>query len=192
MKLLFDFFPILLFFVGYKFFGIFVATIIAMIASLLQVGFFWFKHRRIEITHAVTLILILVLGTATLFLHDSIFIKWKPTAIYWVFSLLFMGSQFIGNKPFIQRLMDNKIDLPQNVWQRLNLSWAIFFVCMGGINLYVAYKFSTDIWVNFKLFGTLGSTIVFGILQSLYMAKYLKNSQDSNVFKNPANSTENR
>jgi intracellular septation protein len=192
MKLLFDFFPILLFFVGYKFFGIFAATIIAMIASLLQVGFFWFKHRRIEIAHAVTLILILVLGTATLFLHDAIFIKCKPTAIYWVFSLLFLGSQLIGSKPFIQRLMDDKISLPPNVWQRLNLSWAGFFVLMGGINLYVAYKFSTDIWVNFKLFGTLGSTIVFGILQSLYMAKYLKNPQDNNIFKNSANSAENR
>jgi intracellular septation protein len=171
MKLLFDFFPIVLFFIGYKFYGIFIATIIGMIASLLQVGFFWFKHRRIEITHAITLILILVLGAATLFLHNAIFIKWKPTAIYWVFSLLFLGSQLIGTKPFIQHLMGDKITLPQNVWQRLNLSWAMFFVLMGGINLYVAYQFSTDVWVNFKLFGTLGSTIVFGILQSIYILK---------------------
>jgi intracellular septation protein len=177
MKLLFDFFPILLFFVGYKFYGIYVATIIAMGASLLQVGFFWFKHRKIEITHAITLVLILVLGTATLFLQNAIFIKWKPTAIYWVFALLFLGSQMIGKKTFIQHLMDGKITLPRNVWQKLNLSWAVFFGCMGGINLYVAYKFNTDVWVNFKLFGTLGGTIIFGILQSLYMAKYLKNPQ---------------
>lgn len=178
MKLLFDFFPILLFFLGYKFYGIYIATIIAMIASLLQVMFFWLKHRKIEMMHSVTLILILVLGTATLFSHNTIFIKWKPTAIYWVFSLLFLGSQKIGAKPFIQRLMDGKITLPQNIWQRLNLSWAIFFGCMGGMNLYVAYKFNTDIWVNFKMFGTLGSTLVFGILQSLYMAKYIKQSQE--------------
>jgi intracellular septation protein len=177
MKLLFDFFPILLFFLGYKFYGIYVATIIAMIASLLQVGFFWLKHRRIEIMHAITLVLILILGTATIFSHNAIFIKWKPTAIYWVFALLFFGSQFIGNKPFIQRLMGDKITLPQNIWQKLNLSWALFFSSMGGVNIFVAYKFSTEIWVNFKLFGTLGGTLIFGILQSIYMAKYLKNTQ---------------
>lgn len=177
MKLLFDFFPILLFFIGYKFYGIYAATIIAMVASLLQVGYFWFKHRKVEITHVITLVLILVLGTATLFLHNEMFIKWKPTAIYWAFTLLFLGSQIIGTKPFIQRLMDDKITLPQNVWQRLNLSWALFFGCMGGVNLYIAYHYSTNTWVNFKLFGTLGSTIVFGILQALYMAKYLKQPQ---------------
>lgn len=178
MKLLFDFFPILLFFIGYKFCGIYIATAIAMAASLLQVGFFWFKHRRVEITHIITLVLIFVLGTATLFLHNEIFIKWKPTALYWAFTVLFLGSQVIGTKPFIQRLMGDKITLPQNIWQQLNLSWAIFFGSMGGINLYVAYHFSTDIWVNFKLFGTLGATLVFGILQALYMAKYLKQPQE--------------
>lgn len=174
MKLLFDFFPILLFFISYKFYGIYIATMIAMAASLLQVGFFWFKNRRFEITHIITLILILVLGTATIFLHNEMFIKWKPTAVYWIFALLLLGSQIIGEKPFIQRLMGDKITLPQNIWKRLNLSWTIFFALMGGINIYVAYQFSTDIWVNFKLFGTLGSTIVFGVLQSLYMAKYFK------------------
>lgn len=178
MKLLFDFFPILLFFIGYKFFGIYVATIVAMAASLFQVGYFWIKHRRLEITHIITLVLFLVLGTATVLLRNEIFIKWKPTAVYWVFSLLLLGSQLIGSQPFIQRLMGDKITLPQNVWQRLNLSWAIFFGCMGGVNLYIAYKFNTNIWVNFKLFGILGSTIAFGILQSFYMAKYLKHSQE--------------
>lgn len=174
MKLLFDFFPILLFFIGYKFYGIYVATMIAMAASLLQVLFFWLKHRKIEITHSITLVLILVLGAATLFSQNAIFIKWKPTAIYWIFAVLFLGSQVIGKKPFFQRLMDDKIALPTSVWQRLNFSWAVFFGCMGGINLYVAYHCKTDTWVNFKMFGTLGSTLVFGILQAIYMAKYLK------------------
>jgi len=174
MKLLFDFFPILLFFLGYKFYGIYIATIVAMVASLLQVGCFWIKHRNIEITHTITLFLILILGSATLFLKNEIFIKWKPTAIYWAFALLFLGSQVIGQKTFIQRLMDNKITLPQPVWQRLNLSWVLFFGIMGATNLYIAYRFSTDTWVNFKLFGALGGIIVFGIVQSLYMAKYLK------------------
>ncbi len=181
MKLLIDFFPILLFFISYKIFGIYIATIVTMIASLLQIGLFWLKYRRIELTHIIALILISVLGTATLLLHNAIFIKWKPTAIYWVLALLFLGSQIIGSKPFIQRLIGNKISLPQNIWHRLNLSWAIFFACMGGVNLYVAYNFSTDIWVNFKLFGFLGSTIVFGVLQSLYMRKYLKQEPTESV-----------
>ena len=174
MKLLFDFFPILLFFIGYKFFGIYIATVATIIASILQVGFFWLKHRRIEIAHTITLAVILMLGIPTLFLHNAIFIKWKPTTVYWIFAVLLAGSQVWGTKPFIQRLLDDKITLPQDVWQRLNLSWAIFFGCMGGINIYIAYNYSTDIWVNFKLFGTLGGTVIFAILQSLYMAKYLK------------------
>lgn len=178
MKLLFDFFPIVLFFICYKFYGIYVATITIIIASLLQTGTFWLKHRRIEFTHGITLVLVIILGAATLFFHNELFIKWKPTAIYWVFALLFWGSQIMGMKPLLERLMGSKITLPHNIWQRLNLSWAIFFACMGGVNLYVAYYFNTDIWVNFKLFGTLGGTIVFVILQSLYMAKYLKSPQE--------------
>lgn len=178
MKLLFDFFPIVLFFLGYKFYGIYVATTVMIIASLLQTGAFWFKHRRFELTHVVTLVLVIMLGAATLLFHNELFIKWKPTAIYWVFALLFLGSQVIGSKPLLERLMGSKITLPKSVWYRLNLSWVIFFVLMGGINLYVAYKFNTDIWVNFKLFGALGGTLIFGILQSLYMAKYLKDPQE--------------
>jgi intracellular septation protein len=177
MKLLFDFFPIILFFGAYKFYGIYIATIVAMIASLLQVGYFWFRHGKVEISHIITLVLILTLGAATIFLHNELFIKWKPTAVYWAFATLLLGSQFIGTKTFIQRLMGDKISLPQSVWQRLNTSWMLFFFCMGGINLYVAYNYTTDTWVNFKLFGTLGGTIIFGILQSLYMVKYLKNPE---------------
>ncbi|MDR1057355.1 MAG: septation protein A [Coxiellaceae bacterium] len=177
MKLLFDFLPMVLFFISYKLYGIYIATIVIVIASLLQTGIFWLKHRRIEFIHMITLVLVLILGAATLLSHNEMFIKWKPTAIYWVFALLFLGSQMIGNKLLVERLMGSKITLPKNVWKQLNLSWVIFFVLMGGINLYVAYYFNTDIWVNFKLFGALGGTVIFGILQSLYMAKYLKNQQ---------------
>ena len=127
MKLLFDFFPILLFFIAYNFYGIYAATIVAMIASLLQVGVSWFKYRKIELTHIIGSILILVLGTATLLLRSTIFIKWKPTAVYWVLGLLFLGSQIIGAKPFIQRMLGNKITMPQNVWQRINFSWALLY-----------------------------------------------------------------
>ena len=176
--MLFDFLPILLFFVGYKLYGIYAATIIIIIASLLQTGIFWLKHRKVEFMHITTLVLVLILGTATILLKNEMFIKWKPTAIYWIFSMAFLGSQIIGKKTLIERLMGSKITLPKNVWQNLNISWAIFFIGMGVANIYIAYKFNTDIWVNFKLFGTLGGTLIFGILQSIYMAKYLKTPQE--------------
>lgn len=177
MKLLFDFFPILLFFAAFKFYGIYTATAVAMAASLLQVLGFWIKHRRFELMHIITLICVLLLGGATLLFHNDLFIKWKPTVIYWIFSILFLGSQFIGKKPLIQRLMEEKLSLPTSVWQRLNLSWVGFFALMGIANLYVAYHYSTNIWVDFKLFGSLGATFAFIIFQALYMARYAKKGE---------------
>lgn len=172
MKILFDFFPILLFFIAFKFYGIYYATGIAMAASLLQVGLYWIKHRRFELMHIVTLICVLLLGGATLLLHNELFIKWKPTAIYWIFSLIFLITQFIGNKTLIQRLMEEKIELSSTIWSRLNMGWAIFFILMGFANLYVAYHYDTNIWVNFKLFGSIGLTLLFVIAQSFYIAKH--------------------
>lgn len=172
MKLLFDFFPILLFFITFKFYGIYTATAVAMFASAFQVGLYWIKHRRFETMHLVTFGCVLLLGGATLLFHNDLFIKWKPTAIYWIFAVLFIATQFIGSKPLIQRLMEEKLTLPAPIWLRLNVSWAIFFALMGIANLYVAYHFSTDIWVDFKLFGSLGFTIIFVLLQALYMAKH--------------------
>jgi len=173
MKLLFDFFPVIFFFVAYKFFGIFAATVVAMIASALQLGWDWYKNRRFEFTYVVTFMLIFVLGGATLISHNDMFIKWKPTAIYWVLALFFYGSQFIGKQSVIQRLIGTKMVLPNDVWKRLNTSWILFFLVVGALNLFVIYNFSTNFWVNFKLFGVLGMTILFGFLQSLYISKYL-------------------
>ncbi|MCK4609274.1 MAG: septation protein A [Gammaproteobacteria bacterium] len=178
MKILFDFFPILLFFAAYKFFGIYTATIVAMAASLCQVAYFWFKHHRVEAIHVITLFIILILGSATIWLHNAMFIKWKPTAVYWIFALLFFVTQFIGNRPLIQRMMDSKLTLPQFIWSRLNISWMLFFTLMGCANLYVVYHFSTNTWVNFKLFGTLVLTIAFVIAQSFYIAKHIEASED--------------
>ena len=171
MKLLFDFFPILLFFIAYKLYNIYVATAVVMVASGAQVSGYWLKHRRFENMHLITLLLVMVLGSATLLFHNEIFIKIKPTAIYWIFSLLFLGSHYWGEKFFIQRMMDGKLKLPQQDWKRLNVSWALFFLSMGMLNLYVVYHFNTNTWVHFKLFGTLTLTFVFVVLQSLYMAK---------------------
>lgn len=174
MKMLFDFLPILLFFVAYKLSDIYVATAVIIIATILQVAWTWVYQRRIENMHLITLAFVVVLGGATLLLHDETFIKWKPTVVNWIFALVFLGSQFIGSKPIVQRLMESQVTVTtEKVWTRLNLGWASFFGLMGFINLYVAYNFSTDFWVNFKLFGMLGLTIVFIVLQSMYLMQYL-------------------
>ncbi len=180
MKLLYDFFPILLFFISYKFFDIYVATGVAIVASFVQVGWFWVQHRRVENMHLITLALIAVLGGATLLLHDDTFIKWKPTVVNWAFGLAFLGSQFIGKKPIVQRMMETNIKLTtDHIWTRLNLTWALFFIILGFVNLYVAFNFDTDTWVNFKLFGMLGITFLFVIAQSVYLMRYMVPEDES-------------
>lgn len=177
MKLLFDFLPIFLFFIAYKMYGIYVATIVAIVASCLQVAFFWFKHHRVEGMHIVTLVLIVVLGGATLFLQDETFIKWKPTGVNWLFGLAFLGSQYIGKKTILERMMGASMSLPPLIWVRLNTAWAVFFITLGFVNLYVAYNYDTDTWVNFKLFGMMGLTIAFVILQALYLSRHIKHEE---------------
>jgi intracellular septation protein len=174
MKFLFDFLPVLLFFIAYKIYDIYVATAIIIVASILQVGWVWLKHRRVENMHLVTLILVVILGTATLLLQNEAFIKWKPTVVNWAFALGFLGSQFIGQKNLLQRMLDSQITLDSpKVWTNLNLTWVVFFIIMGIVNLYVAFNFDTNTWVNFKLFGMMGLTIVFVIGQSFYLAKHV-------------------
>ncbi|MDO9371777.1 MAG: septation protein A [Gammaproteobacteria bacterium] len=175
MKFLFDLFPILLFFVAYKFYGIYVATAAAIAASFVQVGVFWLKHRRFETMHLVTLALIVVFGGATLLLHDEMFIKWKPSVLNWLFGAAFLVSQLVSDKNLAQRMLGANISLPAAVWTRLNLSWAVFFIAVGFANLYVVYYFDTDTWVNFKLFGIVGLTLVFVILQAIYLSRHVQN-----------------
>jgi intracellular septation protein len=174
MKLLFDFLPIFLFFVTFKLFGIYVATAVAMGASLLQVVLYRLKNKRFESMHVITFFSILILGGATLLLHNEIFIKWKPTILYWILGLVFLTSSVFAQKTVIQRLMESSIQVPTPIWQRLNISWSIFFFLLGALNLFVVYHYSTNTWVNFKLFGTFGLILLFVILQSLYMSKYIE------------------
>lgn len=173
MKILFDFFPIVLFFLCYKVYGIYPATLVAMLASVVQVLFYRMKHQRFERMHLVSMVILIVLGSATLFFKNPWFIKWKPTGIYWVSSLFFLGSSWIGSKPLIQKIMEHNIELPRVIWHRLNMAWSLFFLLMGGINLYVAYTFNTDVWVSFKLFGGVGATLLFVFLQALYLTKHV-------------------
>lgn len=174
MKLLADFLPIIIFFVVFKIAGIYWATGAAMVISLIQVIFYRLKTKKYDKMQVITLVLILVLGGATIALHDPLFIKWKPTLLYWVFALVFIGGHLFGDKPILQRMMGDKVELPAIVWKKMSYSWIGFFIIVGFINIYVAYHYDTDIWVNFKLFGILGLTVVFVIAQALFLTKHIE------------------
>jgi len=174
MKFLYDFFPILLFFVAYKMYDIYVATAVAMAAATVQTFAFWLKHRRFEKMHLVTLGLLLVFGSLTIFLQDPLFIKWKPTVINWLFAVVFTGSMWIGDKPLVERMMSHAIQAPRPVWIRLSWMWTAFFIGIGALNLYVAFNYPEETWVNFKLFGMLGITFAFVIGQAFYLSRYIE------------------
>ncbi|NIN36528.1 MAG: septation protein A, partial [Gammaproteobacteria bacterium] len=140
---------------------------------------YWVIHRRFEKMHLITLVVILCLGGLTILLRNKVFIMWKPTVVNWLFALVFLGSEFIGSKPLIQRMMDHAMNLPQLVWYRLNRSWIVFFIFSGLVNIYVAYNFAEHIWVNFKLFGLLGLTLLFAIGQAFYLARHITDTEQS-------------
>jgi len=179
MKMLFDFFPVLLFFIVYKLYDIYAATAVLIAASAVQTIGHRLLKGSFEKTHVITLILVALFGGLTLALQDELFIKWKPTAINWLFALVFIGSHFIGEKTIIERMMGANITLPRVVWSRLNVAWASFFALLGAINIYVAFNFDTDTWVNFKLFGLMGLTFLFIIAQSLFLMPYLKEADEA-------------
>lgn len=178
MKILFDFLPIIIFFGVYKYTGdIIIATAVLIPVTILQVAYSWVKTRTIEKMHIVSLVLVILLGGATVLLGDGDFIKWKPTIVNGLFAIAFLGSQFIGSKNIIQRMMGDKIALPFKVWRTLNLAWVGFFIVSAITNLYVAFQFSEEVWVNFKLFGLLGMTVIFIILQGIYLSSHLQNKE---------------
>lgn len=215
MKLLIDYFPIILFFVAYKLYGIYVATIAAIAASLAQVAWLRWKHGRFEALPLITLGLIVVFGGLTLLLRDPIFVMWKPTIVNWLFALAFLGGSLIGKRPLVERMMGGAIQVPATIWRRLNWAWVLFFLVSGLANLFVVYVASgfyaaeqaliaatgiTEIdlatcgerfvdaqlalcesahasealWVNFKLFGMMGLTILFVIAQAFYLARHIQ------------------
>lgn len=181
MKLLFDFFPLVLFFGAYKLFDIYVATLVAMAASLAQVVFIRIRHQRFETTHLVTLFVIFLFGGMTLIFQDDMFIKWKPTIVNWIFAVVVLGSQFIGKRTVLERLLGGQMQMPARIWKKVNVSWGLFFFISGLLNLYVAFYFRThldeaartDFWVNFKVFGLLGLTLAFSIIQMMIVARYI-------------------
>lgn len=201
MKILFDLFPIILFFAAYQVGeknpesatawlaalgvvldggakpGVFLATLVAIAATFLQIGWVWLKHRKVDTMLWVSLALIVVFGGATLFLHDETFIKWKPTVLYWLFALSLGLAPLLFERNLIRLMMEKNVALPDAIWTRLNLAWAGFFALMGVANLWVAMNFSTDAWVNFKMFGSLGLMLVFIVGQTLYLSRHIKEEE---------------
>jgi intracellular septation protein len=171
MKLLFDLFPVLLFFVAFKFKGIFVATAVAIAATVLQIIWTKYRHGKVDMMLWVTFAIVSVFGGATLMLHNESYIKLKPTALYWIFSVILMFSNLLFHKNLMRTLLHEKIALPVHVWNRLNLVWSVF---------YVAYNFSTDSWVNFKLFGFTGLMLVFILAQGAWLSKYIDEKKENN------------
>jgi intracellular septation protein len=181
MKFLFDLFPVILFFVAFKLYGIYAATAVAIAATFVQIIWTWFRHRRVENMQWVGLTIIVIFGSATLLLQDETFIKWKPTVLYWVFTSALLVSHSVFKKNLIRTMLEKNISLPEGIWNNLNLSWAIFFALMGVVNLYVAFNYSTDTWVNFKLFGATGLMLIFVVLQGLMLGKFITENEDSNT-----------
>ncbi|HTE16677.1 MAG TPA: septation protein A [Burkholderiales bacterium] len=174
MKFLFDMFPVILFFVVFKLFGIYEATAVAIAATFVQIGWVLLRHRKVEPMLWVSLAVIVVFGGATLFLQNENFIKWKPTVLYWLFAVALWIAALVFKKNLIRAMMEKQMELPEPVWSRLLTSWIVFFVVMGVLNLYVAFNYSTDDWVNFKLFGGMGLMLIFVFGQALMLAKHIQ------------------
>lgn len=197
MKLLFDLLPVILFFGAYKLAGgnpeasqqfaatwlgdgisagqapILLATAVAILATFGQIAWVWLRHRKVDTMLWVSLGIITVFGGATLFFHNPTFIKWKPTALYWLFAVVLAVSDLALRRNLIRKILEAQVRLPDGVWTRLNLAWATFFALMGVLNLYVAYSFSEEMWVNFKLFGGMGLMLVFVVAQGFYLSRHI-------------------
>ena len=178
MKLLFEMFPIILFFAVYKFKDIYTATAVAIAASIVQIAFTYIKNKKVEPPMIIGLVVIIIFGGATLIIQEELFIKWKPTVLYWIFSMILIIGKFIFKKNFIYELLHKQMEVPSNIWEKMNTMWIIFFTGIGGLNLYIVYNYSTDFWVNFKLFGILACMVLFLIIQAIMIAPYLKNDPD--------------
>ena len=177
MKFLVDLFPIALFFVTFKLAGIYVATGVAIAATLLQIGWLYFRNGKVEAMQWVSLVIIVLFGGATLLFHDDTFIKWKPTVLYWLMGGALVLGHWVMKRNFLQSLMGGQLELPDTVWLRLLWAWTVFFVLMGVLNLWVAYNFDLDTWVSYKLFGGMGLMLVFVVIQAFYLSRYIKSDE---------------
>ncbi|WP_431276590.1 septation protein A [Variovorax ureilyticus] len=176
MKLILDFFPILLFFGAFKLYDIYTATGVLMAGTVIQMGIIWLRERQLLPMQKATLVLILLFGSLTLALHDDRFIKWKPTVLYGAMAVALAVALWGYKKNFLKMLLGTQLELPARIWGRLNVAWVFYCVFMAALNGYVAAYFSTEAWVNFKLWGYV-FPIVFLVAQGLYISPYLKSDK---------------
>src|SRR5687767_6571964 len=177
MKFLFDLLPVLLFFIAFKLADIYVATAVAIATTFVQVAWLKLSSRRVDAMLWASFGIIVVFGGATLALQDETFIKWKPTVLYWLLGVVIAAAAKLFRRNLIRMMLSHQVQLPDPVWDRLNWSWVGFFAFMGALNLYVAYNYSTDLWVNFKLFGGMGLMLVFVVAQALFLARHVEDKQ---------------
>ncbi|MGI9292203.1 MAG: septation protein A [Gammaproteobacteria bacterium] len=186
MQAFIDFLPVIAFVIAYWVTGeMSVAIIVIMGAVCLQLGATWVLKRELNRMLIVSAALVFLLGGISLVLDNPLFFKWKPTGLYWIFAIVFLGSQFIGRHPLARRMMTavskDDIELPDKIWNQLNLSWVAFFIFAGAANIYVAYAYEESVWVNFKLFGLFGITFAFLVLQALWMSRHLPETEEQNT-----------
>jgi len=176
MKFLFEFLPVALFFAAIQIWDIFVATAVAIVATVIQVGWLVARRKKVPSMLWASLVIIVVFGGLTLYLRDKTFILWKPTVLYWLFGVVLAGGALLGRN-LIRAILSEQMNLPERVWRRLNWSWVGFFAFMGALNLYVAYNYSEKIWASFKFFGSMGLMLIFVVAQSAFIAKYVEDKQ---------------
>jgi intracellular septation protein len=179
MQFLIDLLPVIAFFVAYKLAGIYVATGVLIVGVLLQTLVSWIRHRKVSGMLLVSAVLVLVFGGLTLLIHDPVFIKWKPTIVNWLFAAAFLVSQFLKGPSIVQRMLGENVTLDDSSWTKLNLMWVVFFVVAGALNIFVAYRFDEATWVNFKLFGLMGLTLLFALAQGVWIARKTEVSASS-------------
>jgi intracellular septation protein len=179
MKLLLDFLPIAVFFVAFKFWGIYVATGVAIAATIAQIAWFRYSTGKVEPMQWLSLGIIVVFGGATILAHDETFIKWKPTVLYWMMACALASGLLFFRKNLLKSLMGSQMELPESAWRAMNWSWVGFFGVMGVLNLWVAFHYDTNTWVNFKLFGGLGLMALFVVGQALFLSRHVKDGKEA-------------
>jgi len=175
MQLFLDFLPVVAFVAAYWLADFRTAVLVIMVAVVVQLGLQWIRTRTINRMALSSAGLVIVFGSVGLIMQNDLIFKWKPTVLNWLFAATFAGSHFLGSKPLVQRLMESvakdEIRLSARHWRQLNLMWVVFFLFSGAANIVVAYRFPESVWVNFKLFGLLGMTVLFIVLQAIWLGR---------------------